>query len=99
MKPNVFWGVRPQSDGSYCNINMDTGMMNYLPPRSDNDYLAIVRKPSSIKLSLLAKQLFLKPDPMVMKTLSMFEKAHWELYNSFINEKLCSSLKRQSNKE
>ena len=86
MKPeiqeNIFWGYKPKNNGSYCNINMDTGMINYVSPESPvapNSWI------KGYKISEAMKKYF-QLDDMVKDTINEFAKYNIDLFNRFINE-------------
>ena len=78
---NIFWGYKPQPNGSYCNINIKTGMVNYQHP-SDMAFPGSWRR--GYPLSQVMKK-YSKLDDMVKKTIDKFAKAHLDLFNKFIN--------------
>ena len=80
IQDNIFWGYEPQFGGSYCNINMNTGMINYMPPH----WMPTLDKPSGCTIFEAIKK-YSRLDDMVKNTITAFAEYDLDLFNKFIN--------------
>jgi hypothetical protein len=85
QKNKIYWGLRPTATGAYCNINMETGNINYLPPPNLAVSAQSLRRSSSFSVAG-AMRSYGKLDKVVQKTLDDFAKFDLPLFNALIND-------------
>jgi len=81
---NIFWGLKPQANGEYININVNTGMMNYCITSGKNICGVVYNIPSSIKIVECLKA-YSKLEKRVKRTIDNFAKNYPKEFNQCIN--------------
>lgn len=84
MNKNIYWGLTPQSNGEYININIDTGIVNYCINSGKNMCGVVYSIPSSIKLAECFKT-YSKLNTMIKNTIDNFAKEYPIEFNKCIN--------------
>ena len=80
----IYWGLTPQVNGEYININTENGMMNYCINHGENRCKVVSIIPSKIHLRECVKA-YSKLDKKVKNTIDNFAKEYPTQFNRCIN--------------